>query len=227
MPVALVTGAAGGIGGAVARALIHTGWAVAGNHLPGETVDVHSAAADVADLRSVERMVEDVETTLGPIGLLVNCAGMDEEIGLAEVSPAAWTRMLRVHLGGTYNTCRVIAARMHRAGGGSIVNVASELALSGSSTHPHYVAAKGAILGLSRSLARELAPAVRVNVVAPGPTDTPLLPDAYRREAYLSTLPTRALSTPEQIAAWVEFLASAEGAFFTGQVISPNSGAVI
>ena len=227
MPVALVTGAAGGIGGATVRALGAGGWRVAANHLPGEAVEGHDATADVSDLAAVEAMVDRVETALGPIELLVNCAGHDEEVGLADISPEQWRRMLHVHLGGTYNTCPTVGPRMRARHRGAIVNIASELALSGSSTHPHYVSAKGAILGLSRSLARELAPSVRVNVVAPGPTDTPLLPDEYRDEAYLSTLPTRRLSTPEQVAAFVVFLASDSGAFFTGQVVSPNSGAVI
>lgn len=225
--VALVTGAAGGIGGACVRALVDAGWVVAANHLPSETVEGFGVPGDVAVLGDVERMVDRAEAALGPIGCLVNCAGHDEEVPLADVSPERWRRMLRVHLGGTYNTCRVLAPRMRSSASGVILNVASELALSGSSSHPHYVAAKGAVLGLSRALARELAPDVRVNVVAPGPTDTALLPDAYRDEAYLATLPTRRLSTPAQIGALVAFLASDTAMFFTGQVISPNSGAVI
>lgn len=227
MGCALVTGAAGGIGGAVVAALRASGWDVAANHLPGERVEAHAVEADVSDLRAVERMVADVEVALGPIELLVNCAGYDEEVPLEEVTPAQWQRMLHVHLGGTYNTCRTVGPRMRARGNGSIVNTASELALTGSTTHPHYVAAKGAILGLTRALAKELAPSVRVNAVAPGATDTPLLPDLYRQPEYLSTLPVRRISTAAEVAAVVLFVGGDGGSFFTGQTISPNSGAVL
>jgi len=227
MACALVTGAAGGIGGAVATALADGGWDVALNHLPSEHVHGYSARADVSDLQAVERIVADAEGELGPIGLLVNCAGYDEETPFLDVAPERWQRMLRVHLGGTYNTCRTLGPRMRDRGGGTIVNIASELALTGSPTHPHYVAAKGAILGLTRALAKELAPSVRVNAVAPGPTDTPLLPDRCREDDYLATLPMRRLSTAVDVAALVVFLAGDAGSFFTGQTLSPNSGAVL
>lgn len=224
---ALVTGAAGGIGGAIAAVLLEGEYRVASNHLPDERVSGYSVVADVADLRAVERMIDQVETELGPITLLVNCAGIAHEVALEEIDDAAWRRMLGVHLGGTYNTCRILAPRMRARGRGAIVNIASEIALTGSSRHAHYAAAKGAILGLTKALAKELAPTVRVNAVAPGPTDTPLLSDQWRTGAYLASLPTRRLSTPDDIARTVAFLASEEASFFTGQVISPNSGTVI
>ena len=116
---------------------------------------------------------------------------------------------------------------MRDRGRGAIVNISSELALTGSDVMAHYCAAKGAIIGLTKALARELAPAVRVNSVAPGPTDTPLLTDLWRAPDYLSTLPVRRLSTPAEIAFAVAFLASDEASFFTGQVLSPNAGTVI
>lgn len=223
----LVTGAAGGIGGAIAAVLAEVGYRVASNHLPGESVTGYPVAADVADLSAVESMIDQVEDALGPISVLVNCAGIAHEVALEEVDDAAWRRMLGVHLGGTYNTCRTLAPRMRSRGDGVIVNIASEIALTGSASHAHYAAAKGAILGLTKALAKELAPTVRVNAVAPGPTDTALLSDQWRTRAYLDSLPTRRLSTPVAIARTVAFLASDDARFFTGQVISPNSGAVI
>jgi 2-hydroxycyclohexanecarboxyl-CoA dehydrogenase len=226
-PVALVTGAAGGIGRATAAALERRGHAVARNHLPDERVDGFSAPADVADGQAVRALIDRVEAELGPIEVLVNCAGFAQEIPLVEVTDDDWERMLSVHLGGTYNTCRVLAPRMRERGRGAIVNVSSELALTGSEVMPHYCAAKGAILGLTRSLAIELAPTVRVNAVAPGPTDTPLLTDLWRQPEYLATLPVRRLCLPEEIAEAIAFLASAEAAFYTGQVLSPNAGTVI
>jgi 2-hydroxycyclohexanecarboxyl-CoA dehydrogenase len=226
-PVALVTGAAGGIGSAAAAVLEQRGFAVARNHLPADRVSGYSATADVADADAVADMVERVERDLGPVGVLVNCAGYHEETPLSDIEATAWRRMLRVHLGGTLNTCRVIGPAMRRRGGGAIVNISSELALTGDNAGAHYCAAKGAILGLTRSLALELAPEVRVNAVAPGPTDTPLLTDTWRGPAYLATLPIRRICTAGEIAETVAFLAGDDAGFVTGQVLSPNAGTVI
>jgi 2-hydroxycyclohexanecarboxyl-CoA dehydrogenase len=226
-PVALVTGAAGGIGGAAADALEQRGYVVARNHLPDDEVAGYTAPADVSDGEAVREMVDRVEAELGPVDVLVNCAGYAQEILLDEITDADWRRMLDVHLGGTYHTCRLLGPRMRDRDGGAIVNVSSELALTGSDVMPHYCAAKGAIIGLTRALALELAPRVRVNSVAPGPTDTSLLSDLWRGSDYLQTLPVQRLSTPEEIGEAVAFLATAEGSFFTGQVVSPNAGTVI
>jgi NAD(P)-dependent dehydrogenase (short-subunit alcohol dehydrogenase family) len=218
---ALVTGAAGGIGGACADALEARGYAVARCDLRGDY------AADVSDSGAVTALIDRVESELGPVSVLVNCAGFAQEIPLDEISDEDWQRMLHVHLGGTYNTCRVLGPRMRDRGRGAIVNISSELALTGSETMPHYCAAKGAIVGLTKALALELAPAVRVNSVAPGPTDTPLLTDLWRGEEYLATLPVRRLATPQEIGEAVAFLAGEDAAFVTAQVVSPNSGTVI
>jgi 2-hydroxycyclohexanecarboxyl-CoA dehydrogenase len=217
-PVALVTGAAGGIGGASADALAAAGMAVARTDLP----------LDVADAEAVAGLVAQTEADLGPIEVLVNCAGYVEETPLAELTDAEWNRMLRVHLGGTWHTCRAVAPRMAARGRGAIVNTSSELALCGAELHAHYCAAKGAIIGLTKSLALELGGrGVRVNAVAPGATDTALLTDTWRTPAYLASLPLGRLSTAAEIAATVAFLASDAAAYVTGQVVSPNSGAVI
>jgi 2-hydroxycyclohexanecarboxyl-CoA dehydrogenase len=217
-PVALVTGADGGIGGASAVALEAAGMEVARTDLP----------LDVADAEAVAALVAETEARLGPIEVLVNCAGYVEETPLTGISDSEWNRMLRVHLGGTWHTCREVAPRMAARGRGAIVNTSSELALCGAELHAHYCAAKGAIIGLTKSLALELGSrGVRVNAVAPGATDTALLTDTWRTPVYLASLPLRRLSTAEEIAATVAFLASADAAYVTGQVVSPNSGAVI
>jgi 2-hydroxycyclohexanecarboxyl-CoA dehydrogenase len=183
---------------------------------------------DVADAEAVAGLVAETEARLGPIEVLVNCAGYVEETPLTEISDAEWNRMLRVHLGGTWHTCREVAPRMAARGRGAIVNTTSELALCGAELHAHYCAAKGAIIGLTKSLALELGGSgVRVNAVAPGATDTALLTDTWRTTAYLASLPLRRLSTADEIAATIAFLASAGAAYVTGQVVSPNSGAVI
>ena len=217
-PVALVTGAGGGIGGASADALEAAGMEVARADLP----------LDVADAGAVAGLVARTEQELGPIEVLVNCAGHLTETPIAEISDAEWRRMLRVHLGGTWHTCREVAPRMAARGRGAIVNTSSELALCGAELHAHYCAAKGAIVGLTKSLALELAGrGVRVNAVAPGATDTALLTDTWRTPEYLGSLPLRRLSTPAEIAATVAFLASDAASYVTGIVLSPNSGAVI
>ena len=217
-PVALVTGAGGGIGGASAEALAAAGMAVARTDLP----------LDVADAEAVADLVARTEDELGPIEVLVNCAGHVTETAIADISDAEWRRMLRVHLGGTWHTCREVAPRMAARGRGAIVNTSSELALCGAELHAHYCAAKGAIIGLTKSLALELAGrGVRVNVVAPGATDTALLTDTWRTPEYLDSLPLRRVSTPAEMAASVAFLASDAAAYVTGIVLSPNSGAVI
>jgi NAD(P)-dependent dehydrogenase (short-subunit alcohol dehydrogenase family) len=216
--VALVTGAAGGIGGATADALQAGGMTVARTDLP----------VDVSDAPAVAHLVAETESRVGPIEVLVNCAGYVEETPAGVITDDAWERMLRVHLGGTWHTCREVAPRMAARGRGAIVNVSSELALCGAELHAHYCAAKGAVLGLTRSLAAELAGAgVRVNAVAPGATDTRLLTDTWRTPEYLESLPVRRLSTPAEIAATIAFLASDGASYITGQVLSPNSGAVI
>jgi NAD(P)-dependent dehydrogenase (short-subunit alcohol dehydrogenase family) len=217
-PVALVTGAGGGIGGASADALEAAGMEVARTDLP----------LDVADADAVAGLVARTEQELGPIEVLVNCAGHLTETPIADISDAEWRRMLRVHLGGTWHTCREVAPRMAARGRGAIVNTSSELALCGAELHAHYCAAKGAIVGLTKSLALELAGrGVRVNAVAPGATDTALLTDTWRTPEYLGSLPLRRLSTPAEIAATVAFLASDAASYVTGIVLSPNSGAVI
>ena len=217
-PVALVTGAGGGIGGASADALAAAGMQVARTDLP----------LDVADAGAVAGLVARTEQELGPIEVLVNCAGHLTETPIADITDAEWRRMLRVHLGGTWHTCREVAPRMAARGRGAIVNTSSELALCGAELHAHYCAAKGAIVGLTKSLALELAGrGVRVNAVAPGATDTALLTDTWRTPEYVGSLPLRRLSTPAEIAATVAFLASDAASYVTGIVLSPNSGAVI
>jgi NAD(P)-dependent dehydrogenase (short-subunit alcohol dehydrogenase family) len=183
---------------------------------------------DVSDEEAIVALVAETEAERGPIDVLVNCAGYVVETPIERISDEEWNRMLRVHLGGTWHTCRAVGPRMAGRGRGSIVNVSSELALCGAELHAHYCAAKGAIVGLTKSLALELAPrGVRVNSVAPGATDTGLLTDTWRTPEYLASLPLRRLSTPAEIGATIAFLASDRASYVTGQVVSPNSGAVV
>lgn len=228
--VAAITGAASGIGASCARLLKAEGWLVAGLDLKESgSVDL-SLTVDVTDRAGVRAAVDRAWDELGPVDLLVSAAGYYEEgIDIVDITPGQWDRMLAVILGGTVNCCAAVLPRMVGRDRGVIVAISSELALGGSATDLHYVAAKGAVLGFMKSLALEVAPTgVRVNVVAPGPTDTPLLAadSLWRKPDYLATLPLGRLVRPDEIASAVYYLAT-EGTAYCGEVLSPNAGAVI
>lgn len=226
--IAAVTGAASGIGAAIAAELSNRGWRIAGLDLRHSDWDA-SYEIDVADADSVAQAVDDIERDLGPLDAVVSAAGHYAMIPVANIEPADWQRMLRVHLGGAMHLARAAAPRMMHRGSGSIVAITSELAIGGGAGDAHYAAAKGALIGLVRSLAVELAPhGVRVNAVAPGPTDTPLLAadSPWRDPGFLASLPLGRMVAPEEVALVVAFLVE-EGTFATGEIVSPNSGAVI
>ncbi len=226
--VVLVTGAASGIGAAIAASLCDSGWTVTGLDLR-ESDTALPLIADVTDATAVRAAVARAQTTLGPVEALVSAAGYYEMRTIAEITASQWRRMLRVHLGGLFNTARAVLPGMIARRDGSIVAISSELAVGGGSEDAHYAAAKGAILGLVRSLAVEVAEyRIRVNSVAPGPTDTPLLSadSPWRAPKYLATLPAGRLARPDEIARVVRFVLD-EGTFVCGEVLSVNSGAVI
>ncbi|GAA1778519.1 SDR family oxidoreductase [Actinomadura chokoriensis] len=227
--VALVTGAAGGIGGATVRELAGRGWTTAALDLvPAPDAD-HTVGVDVAAAEQVHAAVRRIEREMGPIEAALCAAGHYAIVPVSDIAWPDWLRMLRVHLGGVVNVCRAVAPGMAERGGGTVVAVSSDLAIGGGDGEAHYVAAKGAVLGLVRSLAAELAPSgVRVNAVAPGPTDTPMLPpdSPWRRPAFLQSLPTGRLTSAEEVAFAVAYLVE-EATFCAGEVLSPNSGMVI
>jgi 2-hydroxycyclohexanecarboxyl-CoA dehydrogenase len=228
-PVAVITGAASGIGAATAELFGQRGWRTAGIDLRPSDADL-SLRCDVTDAAAVRSAVDTISARFGGIDAAVTAAGYYEEgIDVCDITKAQWDSMLQVILGGTVNTCAAILPHMIAAEGGTIIAISSELALGGSATDLHYVSAKGAVLGLIKSLAAEFAATpIRLNVVAPGPTDTPLLaPDSLWREpGYLATLPLGRLVRPAEVAATVCYLAS-EGVMYCGEVLSPNAGAVI
>ena len=226
--MAVVTGAASGIGAATMAELRDRGWSVAGFDLKPATSDC-DCLVDVSNFESVATAVARVEAELGPIDAVVSAAGHYEIIPIADIDQPTWNRMLNVHLGGAFNLARAILPSMVERTGGTFVFVTSELAIGGGDQDSHYASAKGAIIGLIRSLAVEMAPhGIRINGVAPGPTDTPLLAadSPWRDPEYLATLPSRGLCTPYEVALVASFLIE-DATFAVGEIISPNSGAVI
>jgi 3-oxoacyl-[acyl-carrier protein] reductase len=241
--VALVTGAATGIGRATAIALAQAGAAVAVNHRrqPAEAEDlvgelqalgarVVTFDADVTQAAEVARMVGAVEGTLGPIDVLVNNAGIILEKPLIETSEDEWDRLLAVDLKSVFLVMRAVLPGMQARGRGAIVNIASDLGILGRAHFTAYCAAKAGVIGLTRALARELAPHIRVNAVAPGAVNTNMVSPELMSAASLAqelAVPQGRIAEPAEIAASVVFLASDLARFYCGQVLGPNGGSVM
>lgn len=234
-PAALVTGGSGGLGAAVARALARGGRSVAvhyaGNavaakrvadELDGESMVV---AADVADWAQVQAMVEAVEEDLGPIEVLVNCAGIRRDGLMAGQAVDEWSAVVNVNLLGTFHTCRAVLPAMLRSRQGRIVNVVSPAGIRGSEGQTAYSASKAGVIGLTRSLARECARRrVTVNALSPGYLETAMtssLP-GDRKQQILDATPIRRAATVEEVAAAVPFIVDAD--YMTGQVVSIDGG---
>lgn len=225
-PVAVVTGASSGIGASVVAALDQEGYHVVGL----DVNDSSTYVVDVSDAGAVAEVMRRVAAEHGPVDAVVSAAGHYESVPIADITRDQLHRMLRVHLGGLRNVVRAVLPSMIERRAGAVVAITSELAVGGGDADAHYAAAKGAIIGLVRSLAAEVAGyGIRVNAVAPGPTDTPLLAadSPWRAPDYLATLPAGRLARPVEIAEVVRYLVGADAAFCTGEVFSPNSGAVI
>ncbi|MGH8705186.1 MAG: SDR family NAD(P)-dependent oxidoreductase [Burkholderiales bacterium] len=238
---ALVTGAATGIGRAIARALGAAGARIAVNHLsrPREARQVAQEIAaagssaveidaDVTSASEVARMIGRVEDALGPVDILVNNAGVILEKSLLETSEQDWDFVLNADLKAVFLCCRAVLGSMRVRASGSVINVASELGFLGRENYAAYCAAKAGVIGLTRALAREFAPEIRINAIAPGPVNTPMLSLENMRLETLErerAIPARRVGEPHEIAGTAVFLASDLASFYYGQVLSPNGGA--
>lgn len=245
--VAVVTGAASGMGLAIAKRLAAEGDRVALLDLQGEEAleaaeelreagaQAIGVGADVTDRGAVDAALGKVRAELGPIAIMITAAGLDAFERFGGITPESWERVVGVNLTGTFHCLQAAVPDMLEAGWGRMVTISSSSAQSGAPRMAHYVAAKAGVVGLTRALALELArKGITVNVVTPGMIDTPMLRRAAAggdigalEKTAAQVVPVGRAGDPEEIAATCGFLCSAEAAFITGQVIGVNGGMVL
>jgi len=237
MNVAIVTGAGSGIGRAIAVQLAAEGYKVLVNDFRTEAAEAVAAeigglacGGDVSNEADVAAMVAKAEISFGPVTHLINNAGHVHQGRFTELTVEEFDRMIAVHLRGTFLCTQAVLKGMLARGQGVIVNIASQLGQIGGIELVHYSAAKAGIIGLTKALAREVsAQGVRVNAVAPGPINTPLVRrlSADWQRAKAAELPLGRFGEPEEVAATVAFLCSPAASLFVGQTLGPNSGDVM
>jgi 3-oxoacyl-[acyl-carrier protein] reductase len=186
--------------------------------------------ADVTRSSDVAALVTMSEAALGPIDVLVNCAGILQEKPFLQTTDEDWRRMIDTDLGSVFLLCRAVLPGMVARGHGVVINIASDLGILGRAEFAPYCAAKAGVIGLTKSLAREFAPAIRVNAIAPGPVETAMLSSASMSPEWIEkekAIPQARFAAPEEIAATALFLASDLSRFYCGQVLGPNGGSVM
>ena len=233
---ALVTGASGGIGGAIARALHAQGATVTLSGTRAEALEqlkaelgerAHVAAARMDDAADIDRLAKEAEAAMGKLDILVNNAGITRDNLSMRMKDEEWEKVLQVNLTGTFRLSRAVLRGMMRRRHGRIVNITSVVGVTGNAGQANYAAAKAGLIGMSKSLAQELASrAITVNCVAPGFIATPMT-DALtddQKKGILGRVPADRLGTSQEIAAGVVYLASDEAAYVTGQTLHINGG---
>jgi 3-oxoacyl-[acyl-carrier protein] reductase len=240
---ALVTGAATCIGRATALLFAQAGARVVVNHLGtaeqaqavvdqirssgGQAIAIE---ADVSLAADVQRLGDQALDAFGGIDILVNNAGIIQEKAFLDTTESDWDRMLSTDLKSVFLVCRAVLPGMVARGNGVIVNIASDLGLLGRAQYAPYCAAKAGVIGLTKALAREFAPSIRVNAIAPGPVDTAMVSLYSMSAASIEKeldIPQHRFAEPAEIAATALFLASDQSRFFCGQVLGPNGGSVM
>lgn len=244
--VAVVTGAASGIGLGVARRLAEDDHAVALLDLDGDGVRqavkdlqaqgrrVRGHAVDVADRVALERVYTSVREELGPVTIVVTSAGIEAFDPVLDITPEKWDRLIAVNLTGTFTCLQLAVPDMVAAGWGRIVTISSSSAQSGAPNMAHYVASKGGVIGLTKAFARELARhGITANTIPPTIVDTPMARkgeangDVPPVETMAKMVPLGRAGTPDDIASACSYLCTEEAGYITGQIIGVNGGMYI
>ena len=240
--IALITGGVGGIGTGISKSLAAKGYFVVANYIvPGSEKcwqDEMAAAGfngdcsavalgDVSDYETTGEMIRKIEAEIGPIGVLVNCAGITRDSTLRKMTPEHWHSVLSTNLTSVFNTSKHVIEGMVGRGWGRIINISSVNGVKGQFGQTNYAAAKAGVLGFTKSLAQEvIRKGVTVNAVSPGYVDTDMT-RAIRsdvRDEIVASIPAGRMGDPDDIANAIAFLASEESSYITGANISVNGG---
>ena len=240
--VVIVTGGASGIGGAIVQRMASEGAKVALFDINPEAAEKMIAScegtvqffqSDITSMDAVEAAVAAVESDLGPVWMLVNCAGWDQPAPFLATEPELWQRIVNLNLFGPINMHYAVCKRMAERNEGRVVNIASDAGRVGTSNEAVYSACKGGTIAFTKSMARELARSnVLVNNVCPGPTDTPAMAavvgtgeEAQKwKDSMARGIPLRRMGQPEDLAGIVAFLGTEDAGYITGQTISVSGG---
>lgn len=237
---ALITGASGGIGSAIALRLAKDGFDIAACYYSDENgikaleeklsltdVGYRIYKADVADTDSIKKIFADATDSFGGVSVLVNNAGMAQQKLFTDITEAEFDRITDVNFKGVFNCCQCAVPYMVKRKSGKIINISSMWGICGASCETVYSATKAAVIGLTKALARELAPSnIQVNCVAPGAIDTKMnsILSEEDKKAFADEIPMGRFGTPEEIAGVVSFLASSDSDYVTAQVITADGG---
>lgn len=239
---ALVTGGAKGIGSAICRALAKDGYKIAINYNSSQNeavalknelsaiTEVEIFKADVSNSKQVKEMLSQIEKVFGGVDVLVNNAGIAEQMLFTDITDETWHKMINVNLSGAFYCCREALKFMINKKSGRIINIASMWGETGASMEVHYSASKAGLIGLTKALAKEVGlSGVTVNAVSPGVIMTDMMKSFSEDDIAVlkDETPLNSLGTAENVADAVSFLASGKADFITGQVISVNGGFVI
>ena len=241
MKIALVTGASGGIGSEIARRLAEEGWGVALHYFESykkaQALEEElgrgralAVGADLAASSQIDKMVEQVMERFGRVDLLVNNAGTAQRKLLTDVELEEWDRLFAIHVRGAFLLTKAVLPQMISRQSGQIINISSIWGLVGGAMETPYSAAKAALIGFTKALAKEVGPSgVQVNCVAPGVIETAMNDelDDEALDLIREETPLGCIGEPRDVAEAVCYLASSKGRFMTGQVLSPNGGMVI
>ena len=243
MKVALVTGGATGIGAATVKALAEEKITVAlqysrsekeakqiADQLNDKGFKVEIFQADLSQTGNAENLVAQVKQKLGDIDILINNAGVMSDASIIQMSDALWDEAININLTAAFKLIRACAPSMVSKKWGRVINVSSQVALTGSANHAHYATAKAGLLGLTYSAAKEYgASGVTVNAVLPGRIETKMIADRSigRLDEWLSQTPLNRLGRPEEVASMINFLASEKASYVTGAAINVNGGLVM